>query len=73
MSSEFPSVLFLKVNVDELDDLSKHYKVKCMPTFKLFRRGNTESEYDTIEGASEDKIRNLLKNPTKSVVVSDDF
>lgn len=73
MSTQFPSVLFVKVNVDELEDLSQRYNVSCMPTFLVFKRSSMTPEYEPVCGASEDKIRNLLKTATNSVVVSDEF
>ena len=73
MTSEFPNVLFLKVDVDEAEDLAAKYEIRAMPTFIVFKKGSTETEAGPIKGADEDKIRNLLKTVTNGVVVADEF
>ena len=39
MSKEMPNVVFLKVDVDQSDDISQEYGISCMPTFKLIKNG----------------------------------
>lgn len=73
LSKEFKSVLFVKVNVDELGSLSHRYGVSAMPTFLVFKSGNPDSEYKPVVGADKEKIKNLLKTVTNTVVVTEDF
>ena len=76
LSKEYKTVLFLKVNVDELEDLSAEYGVSAMPTFLVFKTGSLSPAFKPICGASEEKIRALLKTATEKqvqVTVSEDF
>ena len=48
------NVVFLKVDVDELDIIAYNYKIDCMPTFLFFQDGNLLTKF---EGASEENVR----------------
>ena len=48
------NVVFLKVDVDELDIIAFNYKIDCMPTFLFFQDGNLLTKF---EGASEVDVR----------------
>ena len=39
MSKEMTDVVFLKVDVDECEEVAMTYKVSCMPTFLFFKNG----------------------------------
>jgi thioredoxin 1 len=54
MSQEKTNVVFLKVDVDELQDLAGELGVSAMPTFFFFKKGNKIHE---VIGASEAKIK----------------
>ena len=43
MEVEMGDVVFLKVDVDELEDVALEYKISCMPTFVLIRAGEKVS------------------------------
>ncbi|RXG67305.1 Thioredoxin-2 [Armadillidium vulgare] len=43
LSKELENVVFLKVDVDDCEELSQRYKISCMPTFLFFR--NKEKGY----------------------------
>merc|ERR1719223_58312 len=47
-------VLFFKVDVDKNTQASEYAEISCMPTFKIYKAGKC---LDTIEGASEAKLR----------------
>ena len=51
------NVVFLKVDVDELDIIAFNYKVDCMPTFLFFQDGNLLTKF---EGASEENVRKII-------------
>ena len=60
MAGELSDVLFFKVDVDKNAQASEHAKISCMPTFKIYKAGKC---LDTIEGASEAKLReSITKN-----------
>lgn len=54
MSEEMSDVVFLKVDVDELQDLAAEQSVSAMPTFFFFKKGTKIHE---VVGASEAKIK----------------
>ncbi|AWO97531.1 Thioredoxin [Scophthalmus maximus] len=56
---EFSNVVFLKVDVDEADDVSVFCGIKCMPTFQFFRKGERVEEFS---GSNQDKLLELLRN-----------
>jgi len=72
-STEFTNVLFTKVNVDELEDLSQRYNVTGMPTFLMFEQGSVVPICLPVVGANEEKIRNMLLTAVTSLKVQDDF
>lgn len=51
------TLVVIKVDVDEVEELVATYKVKVMPTFVLKRRGE---HLDTLSGANEDKLKELV-------------
>merc|ERR1712113_898833 len=58
MSKEFEGkVIFLKVDVDELEDLAASQEVKAMPTFSFFKGGK---KLDSFAGANEARIRETI-------------
>ncbi|XP_041820423.1 thioredoxin [Chelmon rostratus] len=42
---ENKNVIFLKVDVDEADDVSGHCKISCMPTFQFYKNGEKVFEF----------------------------
>ncbi|CAG0884732.1 unnamed protein product [Cyprideis torosa] len=58
MSKELPDVVFLKVDVDELEDVAAKYQVSCMPTFIFFKNGNKVHEFS---GANAEKLRGEIE------------
>merc|ERR1712187_108425 len=56
-------VKFVKVDVDENDKVAAEYKIRSMPTFKVFKNGN-EVEEDGFGGASVEKLKDLVTKYT---------
>ena len=56
LSQKFPSITFLKVDVDEAEQLAGLYKVDSLPTFIFLNSGK---EIKRIEGAN---LNQLIEN-----------
>merc|ERR1711977_782372 len=62
MSKEFAGVAnFVKIDVDENQAASAKCKVKCMPTFQLYKGGKKVGQ---MEGADEAGLRKLVEKHT---------
>lgn len=66
MSEKYTTITFLKVDVDVVDDLAKKYNISAMPTFMLFKLGES-IPITTIVGADSRKIEYAIK-----IVLGDD-
>lgn len=49
MADSYADVTFAKIDVDQVKDLARRYKVSAMPTFKLIKGGEV---VDTLRGAN---------------------
>ena len=38
MSKEFTNVVFIKVDVDEVEEVATDYDISCMPTFLFLKK-----------------------------------
>eukprot|EP00164_Ancoracysta_twista_P001400 GFYU01001823.1.p1 GENE.GFYU01001823.1~~GFYU01001823.1.p1 ORF type:complete len:182 (+),score=36.87 GFYU01001823.1:95-640(+) len=59
MSEEFTDVRFLKVNVDKLDQSAAAAGVSAMPTFVLYKGGET---LGSVRGADINGVRTLIED-----------
>lgn len=50
-------VIFLKVDVDENEEIASEYEISCMPTFLFIKR---KEKVDEISGANQDMIKEML-------------
>eukprot|EP00095_Tigriopus_kingsejongensis_P009072 maker-scaffold742_size103727-snap-gene-0.15 protein:Tk09072 transcript:maker-scaffold742_size103727-snap-gene-0.15-mRNA-1 annotation:"Thioredoxin-2" len=57
MAGSMAEVVFLKVDVDEAEDVAAEYNVTAMPTFILIK--NSE-KVDDLMGANSDKLKELV-------------
>ncbi|XP_034532152.1 thioredoxin-like [Notolabrus celidotus] len=55
---ENANVIFLKVDVDEAEDVSKSCEIKCMPTFQFYKNG---AKIDEFSGANYPTLVEKLK------------
>lgn len=53
LESQFPDVTFIKVDVDELQDVAAQQNISAMPTFQFFKNGAMLEEF---RGASKEKL-----------------
>jgi len=57
MSKEFTDVVFVKVDVDECEELAADYNIKAMPTFVFLKDGAKVAEF---AGANANALRELV-------------
>ena len=57
IEAQYPSVLFLKIDVDEADEISNEAKIEAMPTFIFYKAGNKIAE---VKGADRNTITAFL-------------
>ncbi len=57
--AKFKGVHFLKVNVDENDDISNKYGIQSLPTFMIFKNGKSVGVF---KGASSEHLVKLLNH-----------
>ncbi|CAH8589343.1 unnamed protein product [Schistosoma turkestanicum] len=55
---EWEDVLFVKLNVDELESAAETYAIAAMPTFIAFKGGE---KVDEVVGANLDKLREMIE------------
>ena len=58
LSQKYKNIIFLKVDVHKLQDLTEEYNVAAMPTFILFVHGKPTI---TVVGADIKKVEEALK------------
>ncbi|KAL3514690.1 hypothetical protein ACH5RR_027407 [Cinchona calisaya] len=56
-AKDFPQVIFVKVDVDELPNVAKKYQVSSEPTFTFFEKGAIVDKY---VGKDITVLRNLI-------------
>ncbi|KAL4290549.1 hypothetical protein GQ457_14G004050 [Hibiscus cannabinus] len=57
LAKKYPSVTFLKVDVDELKDVAADWAVEAMPTFMFLREGKI---LDKVVGAKKDELQQTV-------------
>ncbi|KAK3038583.1 hypothetical protein RJ639_027246 [Escallonia herrerae] len=54
----YTDVEFIKIDVDELPDVTREFRVEAMPTFLLIKRGK---EVDRVVGAKKDELQKKIE------------
>ncbi|KDR16041.1 thioredoxin-2-like [Zootermopsis nevadensis] len=57
LATENPGVVFLKVDVDECEDLASHYEISAMPTFVFVKN---QEKLDAFSGANADTLKEYI-------------
>lgn len=57
LEAETPEAVFLKVDVDEAEDIADTYQVQSLPTFKFFKNGTIVAEFS---GANIDTLKKMV-------------
>ena len=75
--SKYASILFLKVDVEELPEITDRYQISAMPTFMFFEIPNLESEWQPLIGTNrkvlEEKLSNMINPISSNIMITDDF
>lgn len=58
LSKSYPSVVFVKIDVDKLEEVAQSLGITAMPTFQVFKAG---AKVDELIGASKDKLKALVE------------
>mmetsp|Transcript_1202 Transcript_1202/g.3971 ORF Transcript_1202/g.3971 Transcript_1202/m.3971 type:complete len:91 (-) Transcript_1202:155-427(-) len=58
LAAKFQNVVFVKVDVDDLDDIAAECGISAMPTFQLYSNGVKVEE---LTGADKGKLEALAK------------
>merc|ERR1712150_238949 len=61
-SASMPNVVFLKVDVDEAEDVAAEYSIQAMPTFIFMKN---KSKVGDLCGANADKLKELITTHAK--------
>ena len=56
-NEEFSDVKFLKVDIDQLEELAVEYNITAMPTFKFIKG---QKEVDELVGANVEKLKEKI-------------
>lgn len=58
LAEKYPNITFVKVDVDEVEDVASECEINAMPTFLVFKDG---VEVDKLLGASKDKLTAMVE------------
>ncbi|CAH1392479.1 unnamed protein product [Nezara viridula] len=56
-AGSYPDVMFLKVDVDECEDIAAQYEISVMPTFIFVKNGK---KIEAFSGGNEDKLKEVI-------------
>lgn len=58
LAAKYTDVEFIKIDVDQLDDVARKYEVVAMPTFLLMKKGKV---VDKVVGAKKDELQTKIQ------------
>ena len=58
LSKKYTTLTFIKVDVDELEEISSEAGISAMPSFYIYKNGQI---VDKLVGASKEKLEELIK------------
>jgi thioredoxin 1 len=67
LSKKFENLIFLKVDVDEVQDVTSKWEVRAMPTFLFIKNGE---QLDKIVGANKEELERKCNQYATATVTS---
>jgi thioredoxin len=61
LSTVYPNVVFLKVDVDEFEDISSTHNVSAMPTIMFYNNGQLIEHETVVGGGQINKIEQVIQ------------
>ncbi|KZC10082.1 Thioredoxin-2, partial [Dufourea novaeangliae] len=58
LAKDMPDVVFLKVDVDECEEVAVQYEIISMPTFVFIKNGKV---LESFAGANEEKLKTTIQ------------
>ena len=68
LSEKFPEIYFLKIDVDECEEIAMERSIKCMPTFQFVKGKNL---LGTIEGVNMERLVGMTQHLNNEYNVKD--
>ncbi|XWS14526.1 hypothetical protein CRYUN_Cryun35bG0017400 [Craigia yunnanensis] len=65
IAKKLPAVIFLKVDVDELQRVAQDWAIEAMPTFIFLKEGNI---VDKVVGANKDQLQRKIELHSSELV-----
>ena len=65
IGEEKSTVVVLKVDVDDCEEVSEMCEIECMPTFKFYKNNNLEC-LETLSGADKEGLINIIQRLLKT-------
>lgn len=69
LSEKFPEIYFLKIDVDECEEIAMERSIKCMPTFQFVKEKNL---LGTIEGVNMERLVGMTQHLNNEYNVKED-
>ncbi len=63
LASTYQDIMFILVDVDDVQEVASKYEVKAMPTFLLMKEG---TQVDKLVGANPDEIKKRIESLIQS-------
>ncbi len=61
LSKVYPNVVFLKVDVDEFEDIASSHQVSAMPTIMFYKNGHLIKDDTVVGGGQINQIEQVIK------------
>ncbi|KAL0277834.1 UNVERIFIED_CONTAM: hypothetical protein PYX00_004978 [Menopon gallinae] len=57
LEKTLPNVVFMKIDVDDNEEIAAEYEISAMPTFVFIKNGN---KLDSFSGANYNKLKDII-------------